>query len=120
MVGVLVLDRRRGQDDGRTQPPDHAGQADRVGGLLLEVGVAVELDELQRRAEHAPRPGSASSVRSSGVPWVADSPREQTTRCAGRPARVSSGDDAAAAELDVVGMSSRRPAGAPAQVGGST
>ena len=30
------------------------------------------------------------------------------------------GDDTAAAELDVVGMGSRRPAGAPAQVGGST
>ena len=34
------------------------------------------------------RSGLAPSAR-SGVPWVAASPREQTTKCAGRPARVS-------------------------------
>src|ERR1700722_14119912 len=40
-------------------------------------------------APSALAPSWHSRNRSSGVPWLADSPREQTTTWAGRPARVS-------------------------------
>ena len=89
---------------GRT-PADHAGQADRVRGLLLEVGVAVELDELQRtrRAARAPAWHSSQSLLRRAVGGRLAARADDQVRPA-RPARVSQRDDAAAAELDVVGM----------------
>ena len=90
-----------------------------MGGLLLEVGVAVELDQLQRRAER-PRAGPAllqSLLRRAVAGRLAARADDHVRRA---PGAGLQGDDAAAAEFDVVGMSSRRPAGAPAQVGGST
>src|SRR5206468_10148166 len=51
MIRVLVLDDGRRQDDGRPDPPEYARQPDRVRGADFQVGIAVELEELERRTE---------------------------------------------------------------------
>ena len=59
-----------------------------MGGTDFEMGVAVEFDEFDRCTEDSLRIFWLQ-LSCSGVPWLADSPREQTTKCAFRPARVS-------------------------------
>ena len=110
MVGVLVLDKGRREHDPGAHPPDDGGERDRVRRLRVELGVAVELDELDRRPElprGLPRLGGAlrgGAVR-RGLAAGAD---DQV----GRPARPGLlRDDAAAAELDVVGMGAERQEG---------
>ncbi len=103
MVGVLVLDEAGGQHDPRPHPTDHAREPDRVGGADFQMGVAVELDELERRAEDGggllglERPTLGGAVRPGLAPRADDQVR--------RPAASGLGDDdPAASELDVVGM----------------
>ncbi len=85
---MLVRDRSGCQHNGRAEPPDHASELNRVSSLGLEARVTVELDQVQRRAEIS-APCRHSCSRSWGVPWLADSPREQTIRWARRPSRTS-------------------------------
>ena len=103
VVGVLVLDRGGRQHDGRPQPPDHAGEPDRVGGLGFQAGVTVELDQLQRRAQNRRRVPALQGALLGGAMGgrLAARADDHVDRAAGADLQ---GDDAAAAELDVVGM----------------
>ena len=89
MVRMLVLHEARGENDARPHPAQNAGQRDGMGRPDFEVGVAVEFEEFDRRAEE--RRGSPRFRRRAAPAWpcVPASPREQTTKCAGRPASVS-------------------------------
>ena len=69
-----------------------------------EVGVAVEFEELERRAEQRRGPLGLRQSARSGVPWrrrLAARADDQVRR---PPGAGLQHDDAAAAELDVVGM----------------
>ena len=51
MVGVLVFNQARREHDARPHAPENTGQFDGVSDTDFEMGVAVELDEFERRAE---------------------------------------------------------------------
>ena len=118
MIRVLVLDDGRRQHDGRPDPPEHARQPDRVRDADFQVGIAVELEELERRTEQrgAPlgleRPLGGRAVRRRLAPRADDQVR--------RPAGAGlQRDDAAAAELDVVGVGAERQERRTLRQGGS-
>src|SRR5205814_9416116 len=51
MIRMLVLDDAWGENDARPHPAQNPGQRDGMGRPDFQVGVSVELDELDRRAE---------------------------------------------------------------------
>ena len=107
MIGVLVLDEARGEDDARPHAAQHASQRDGVSRPDLEVGVSIELDEFDRGAEQR-----GGSLRFSD-PLLGPAVRRRLAARAHDKVRRTPGaslerDHSAAAELDVIGM---RPEG---------
>ncbi|MGC4081631.1 MAG: hypothetical protein QM736_05835 [Vicinamibacterales bacterium] len=103
MVRVLVGFGRRSEDDAGADGADDRGEFECVGVAELEVRVAVELDELDLRAEELG--GSFGFLRAFGGRAVGAS---LAARADGEVRRATglrlARDDATGAELDVVGM----------------
>src|ERR1051325_7531733 len=101
MIRMLVLDDAWGKNDARPHPAQNPGQRDRMGRPDFEVGVSVELDELDGRAEkrccflrfYAPSPWLAWRRRSAAR---AHDKRRRP------PGKVFCHDPPAATELDVI------------------
>jgi hypothetical protein len=103
VIGVLVLLYGGREHDGWFDAPDDGGEFAGVGGTDFEMGVAVELDELNGGTENFCGVlgfFSAFGRRSIGASFAARANDEMDWASGLRFA----GDDAAAAELDVVGV----------------
>ena len=81
-----------------------------MGGLLLEVGIAVELDQLQA-TRRAPCAGPALLQSFLGRAVAGRLAARADDHVGRAPGAGLEGDDAAAAELDVVGMTTERQQG---------
>jgi len=87
MVRVLVLDETRRKDDPGPHAPYDRRQLERVGGLGSRLASPSSVTNSEV-AEEPCRPSRLPDL-AAGVPCVADSPREQMTKCARLPAWVS-------------------------------
>jgi len=104
VVGVLVGHERGGEDDGGSVPAQETGERDRVRGLHLEVRVAVELEEFEGDAEERGGTlglGGALGGGAVGAGFAAGA--DDAVRGAARAGL--GGEDAAATEFQIVGMS---------------
>ncbi len=103
MIRMLILDEARGENDARPHPAQNAGQRDGMGRPDFEVGVSIELDELDRRAEErrgSPRFSDALlglAVRRRFAARAHDEMRRT-------PGKRLLHDHPAATELDVIRM----------------
>ena len=108
MIGMLVFHQARRQHDRRPHAPENGRQLDGVRGTDFKMGIAVELDEFQRRAQDLrglfclARCAVRRAVRAGLAARADDEVR--------RPARrgFRSAIDAAAPEFDVVGVRAKR------------
>ncbi len=66
MIGMLVLDETRREDDTRPHAPQNARQGDGVSRPDFEVGIPIELDELDRGPERR-RPARGEDQGGSSV-----------------------------------------------------
>jgi hypothetical protein len=107
MIGMLILDRARSQDERRTVLSDQPRQRQNIAGVYLEMGVAAQVQKLDSCAQGlGGRPGLAGSDCRCPV-------RRRLAPGADNQARPSSGcglkrDDCPAPKLDIVGISCRQ------------
>ena len=100
---MLVFDQTRREHDAGTNPPDDSRQFDGVSGANFQMRVAIQFDKFNRCAEkrggffRLGRPLFRRAVRSGFAARADDKMRLAPGAC-------FAGDDAAAAEFDVVGM----------------
>ena len=80
VIGVLVGMRSGSEDDGGFVAAEDGCDFQGVGGAEFEMGIAAKIRANSREALRRWAPAAASAERSSGVPFVPDSPREQTTK----------------------------------------
>ena len=106
MIRMLVLDQAGCEHDAGLHPAQDARQPDGVRGFDFEMGVAVQFDEFDRRAQQGCgllRFGHTLRRRAVGTGFTAGTD-DQVDR-ASKEAFLR--DDPAAAELDVVGVRSK-------------
>src|SRR4051794_36464724 len=103
MIRMLVLGEARGENDARPHPAQNAGQRNGMGRPDFEMGVSIEFDEFDRRAEErcgSPRFSHALlglAVRPRSAARAHDKMRRP-------PSKRLLRDPPAATELDVIWM----------------
>src|SRR3954447_23070132 len=103
MIRMLVLGGARGENDARPHPAQNAGQRNGMGRPDFEVGVSIEFDEFDRRAEErrsSPRFSHALLGLAVRTRFAARAP----DKIRGTPNKHLLPDPPAATELDVIWM----------------
>ena len=120
VIRVLVVNQSGCQHRRWTQPADHAGKEDRVGGLLLHFGRRRRALAALACGPDALAPSWHSRTRSSVCRGWPTRQREHMTTCPLSPCASLQSNDPAAAEFDIVGRVRKATRGAGSGRGDST
>ena len=103
MVGVLIFHQARREHDARPHAPENTGHANGVRNADIKMGIAAEIDKLQRRTEER------RGLFRLGDPLRGCAMGGRFAARAHNKVRLTAGadltrDNAAAPELDIIGM----------------